>query len=78
MAEKEMINNLIDVYINLQRIDIADDKKKEIDNQISAVKAKLESFGIITSDLTINKSNEYNPYSKMNYKDCIFSSCIFK
>jgi len=55
MAEKEMINNLIDVYINLQRIDIADDTKKEIDNQISAVKAKLESFGIITSDLTINQ-----------------------
>ena len=43
MAEIEMINNLIDVYINLQRIDIADDTKKEIDNQIRAVKAKLES-----------------------------------
>ncbi len=55
MAEIEMINNLIDVYINLQRIDIADDTKQEIDNQIRAVKAKLESFGIITSDLTINK-----------------------
>lgn len=55
MSEKEMINNLIDTYINLQRIDMADDTKKEIDNQIRTVKAKLESFGIVTSDLTLNK-----------------------
>lgn len=55
MNEKEMINNLIDVYTNLQRINLADDTKKEIDNQIRTVKVKLEAFGIITSDLTINK-----------------------
>lgn len=54
MSEKEMINSLIDVYINLQRIKIADDTEKEVDNQIRTVQAKLESFGIVTSDLIIH------------------------
>ena len=54
MNEKEMINNLIDNYTSLQRIKKAENSEKEIDYQIRILKAKLESFGIITSELEIN------------------------
>lgn len=53
-TEKEMINNLIDKYIDLQRLKTADDPQKEIDYQLKVTKAKLESFGIITSELDLN------------------------
>ena len=53
-TEKEMINNLVDSYTNLQRIKKATDTQKELDYQIRVLKAKLESFGIITSDLDID------------------------
>lgn len=52
-TEKEMINNLIDKYADLQRIKKSNDLEKELDYQIRVTKAKLESFGIITSDLEI-------------------------
>ena len=51
MNEKEMINNLIDNYTSLQRIKKAENSEKEIDYQIRILKAKLESFGIVTEDL---------------------------
>ena len=51
--DKEMINNLIDNYISLQRIKKADDTEKELDYQIKILKAKLESFGIVTTDLDL-------------------------
>ena len=54
MNEKEMINNLIDNYTSLQRIKKAEKSEKEIDYQIRILKAKLESFGIITSELEMN------------------------
>ena len=54
-SDKEMINNLIDTYSNLQRIKNADNVEKELDYQLTLVKAKLESFGIVTSDLDIKK-----------------------
>lgn len=50
-TEKEMINNLIDKYTDLQRIKKASDLEKEVDYQIAITKAKLESFGIITENL---------------------------
>lgn len=53
--DKEIINNLIDTYSNLQRIKNSDDAEKELDYQITLVKAKLESFGIVTSELDIKK-----------------------
>ena len=53
-TEKEMINNLVDSYTNLQRIKKANDTQKELDYQIRVLKTKLESFGIITSELDIN------------------------
>ena len=52
-SEKEMINNLIDNYTNLQRIKKSDDTEKELDYQIKILKAKLESFGIVTTDLDL-------------------------
>ena len=54
MNEKEMIDKLIDKYADLQRIQKSDDPKKEVEYQLRLAKAKLESFGIITSDLEIN------------------------
>lgn len=52
-GDKEMINNLIDSYTSLQRIKKAEDAEKELDYQLRILKAKLESFGIITSDLDL-------------------------
>lgn len=54
-SDKEMISNLIDVYSNLQRIKNADNAEKELDYQLTLVRAKLESFGIVTSELDIKK-----------------------
>ena len=52
-TEKEMINNLIDKFTDLQRIKKSPNLEKEVDYQIKVTKAKLESFGIITEDLEI-------------------------
>lgn len=52
-SDKEMINNLIDSYTNLQRIKKSEDAEKELDYQIKILKAKLESFGIATTDLNL-------------------------
>jgi len=52
-SDKEMINNLIDNYTSLQRIKKADNAEKEIDYQLKILKAKLESFGIVTTDLDL-------------------------
>ena len=54
-SDKEMINNLIDIYSNLQRIKNADNSEKELEYQLTLVKAKLESFGIVTIELDIKK-----------------------
>lgn len=54
-SDKEMINNLIDIYSNLQRIKNAENVEKELDYQLTLAKAKLESFGIVTSELDIKK-----------------------
>ncbi len=52
-SDKEMINNLIDNYTGLQRIKNAQDTQKELDYQLKILKAKLESFGIVTTDLDL-------------------------
>lgn len=54
MNEKEMIDKLIDKYTDLQRIRKSDNPEKEVEYQLRVAKAKLESFGIITSDLEID------------------------
>ncbi|MBR3761786.1 MAG: hypothetical protein IKK59_03490 [Lachnospiraceae bacterium] len=53
MNEKEMIDKLIDKYIDLQRIKKSDNPEKEVDYQLTIAKAKLESFGIVTENLEI-------------------------
>lgn len=52
-SDKEMINNLIDSYTSLQRIKKAPDIEKELNYQLKVLKAKLESFGIVTTDLDL-------------------------
>ncbi len=52
-SEKELIDKLIDKYTDLQRIKTAADMQKEIDYQLAITKAKLESCGIVTSNLDI-------------------------
>lgn len=55
MNEKEMLNNLIDKYTDLQRIKIAETATNaELEYQLKITKAKLESFGIITQDLELH------------------------
>ena len=52
-SEKELIDKLIDKYTDLQRIKTAADVQKEIDYQLAVTRVKLESCGIVTSDLDI-------------------------
>lgn len=52
-SDKEMINNLIDRYADLQRIRSADDREKELEYQLMITKAKLESFGIPLEELSM-------------------------
>ncbi len=51
-----LCERLIQQYVDLQRIKTSVDKKKEIDYQIRAVKAKLEAFSVVTEDLDIHKT----------------------
>jgi len=51
--DKEMLNNLIDNYTSLQRIKNASYTEKELDYQLKILKVKLESFGIVTTDLDL-------------------------
>lgn len=53
MTEKEQAAILIDIYTNLQRIQKAEDREKELSNQLRKAKAKLEALGIVTESLTI-------------------------
>ena len=53
MAEKEQAAIMIDVYTDLQRIQKAEDRDKELSNQLRKAKAKLEALGIVTENLII-------------------------
>ncbi len=54
MNDKELININIDKYMDLQRILKSDAPKKEANNQVKAVKAKLEASGIVIENLTLD------------------------
>lgn len=54
MTEKEQAAIMIDIYTDLQRIQKAEDKEKELNNQLRKAKAKLEALGIVTENLTID------------------------
>lgn len=53
MTEKEQAVIMIDIYTDLQRIQKAEDKDKELSNQLRKAKAKLEALGIVTENLII-------------------------
>ena len=52
-SDKEMVNNLIDRYADLQRIKSAENMEKELAYQLMITKAKLESFGIPVEELAM-------------------------
>lgn len=54
MTEKEQAAIMIDIYMDLQRIQKAEDRDKELSNQLRKAKAKLEALGIVTENLTID------------------------
>lgn len=53
ITEKEQAAIMIDIYTDLQRIQKAEDKDKELSNQLRKAKAKLEALGIATENLII-------------------------
>ena len=55
MNTQELTAVLIDEYMNLQRILVSDDRDTEINYQLKGIKSKLESMGIVTTDLDLNK-----------------------
>lgn len=55
MNDNELKSVLIDKYADLQRIKSAPDKEKELDYQIRVLNAKLESMGVVTTDLNIDE-----------------------
>ena len=53
MTEKGQAAIMIDIYTDLQRIQKAQDREKELSNQLRKAKAKLEALGIVTENLII-------------------------
>lgn len=51
MAEKELKDQTIREYVNIQRIKNAPDKDKELNYQEKVLKARLQSLGLPTEDL---------------------------
>jgi hypothetical protein len=48
-----LIDRLINKYSSVQRIIASDCPKKEAEYQLKLIKAKLESMGIVTTDLNL-------------------------
>lgn len=53
MTEKELKDQTIREYVNIQRIKNAPDKEKELAYQEKVLKARLQSLGVPTEDLDI-------------------------
>ncbi len=51
MTEKELKDQTIREYVNIQRIKYASDKEKELEYQEKVLKARLQSLGVPTEDL---------------------------
>lgn len=54
MTEKELKDQTIREYVNIQRIKNAQDKDKELAYQEKVLKARLQSLGVPTEDLDFN------------------------
>ena len=55
MTDKEQITNAIREYMNLLRIEQAENRDAEIANQLCESRAKLEALGIVAENLKIVK-----------------------
>lgn len=53
MTDKEQAREMITKYMDLQRIQQAEDRDREIENQLRETRAILEAMGIVTEDLKI-------------------------
>ena len=53
MTKEEQATALIDRYADLLRLEIAEDKEKEIQNQLRVLRAKLEILGVVVDKITI-------------------------
>ncbi len=53
-SDKELIQNLIDKFTDLQRIKGAADMQKEVEYQIMITRAKLDAMGVVTENLEWN------------------------
>ncbi|MCD7842991.1 MAG: hypothetical protein LUG56_11035 [Lachnospiraceae bacterium] len=51
MTEKELKDQIIREYVNLQRLKNAEDRDKELAYQEKILKARLQSLGIPTEEL---------------------------
>lgn len=54
MSETGRAIMLMDKFVDLQRIQAAEDKEKEIQYQLKTTQAKLETLGIEAEDLMID------------------------
>lgn len=52
MTDKEQATMLIDVYIDMMRVKRAEDRDKELDEQIRKTKVKLKTLGVAVDNLT--------------------------
>ena len=53
MTEKEQATNMIAKYMDLLRIEKAENRDREIKNQLREAKAMLEALGVVVEDLVI-------------------------
>ena len=53
MTEKELKDQTIKEFVNLQRVKVATDKEAEIAYQERILKARLQALGIPTEDLEL-------------------------
>ena len=54
MTEKEQAASMISKYMDLLRIEKAEDRDREIKNQLCETKAMLEALGIVAENLVID------------------------
>ena len=53
MTQQEQAAMYIEAYANIQRVEKAQDRDKEIENQKMVLKAKLEALGIVVENIDI-------------------------
>lgn len=58
MNEKELKDQVIKEFVNLQRVKSAADREAEIEYQEKVLKARMQSLGISTEDPEIKKATK--------------------